>query len=322
MEATGHYSTRNAARILQSTEARVRRLARLGGVVPQTGPGGRLEFTFQHLLLLRTTQGLLDAGIPARRVRRIWSSLRRQLADGLPLSSIRILANGDRVVAWDGSTPWQPDSGQFVLDFDAAEVVGLAEMNEGGSARSGIAHAATRIWPRAASAETTADVEADAETGAAIEEGSGAAFAPSPSLSAEQWFHLGCELESTSPLEARQAYHQALAVDPEHADAHLNLGRLYHEAGELGKAEAHYRSASRCAPDDALCHDNLAVLLEDRSLPDEAIFAYRQAIARDPNAADAHYNLGLLLEARGRRAEAMKHLLAARRLYATGGRGH
>jgi hypothetical protein len=36
--------------------------------------------------------------------------------------------------------------------------------------------------------------------------------------------------------------------------------------------------------------------------------------------ADAHYNLGLLLETLGRRSEAMRHLMTARRLYASSGR--
>ena len=94
---------------------------------------------------------------------------------------------------------------------------------------------------------------------------------------------------------------------------------MEHEAGELGKAEARYRSATQCAPEDATSHFNLAVLLEDRGRPDEAIHAYEQAIARDPDAADAHYNLGLLLEARGRPSQAIRHLMAARRLYGQAG---
>jgi tetratricopeptide (TPR) repeat protein len=286
MDATKHYSTREAARILQATEARVRNWARLGGLVPEPGPDGSSEFTFQQLLLLRTTRGLIEAGIPARRVQRIWTSLRRQLAADLPLTSIRILADGERAIAWDEHASWQPDSGQFLLDFDAGEIAAAAAVG------------------------TVAAVATDQ----AVVKPPSVVEAPAPS--AEQWFHLACELDDTSPLEARQAYIQALALDPDLADAHVNLGRLDHEAGDYVSAEAHYREAVRCAPEDATCHFNLAVLLDDLGRPDEAIRSYMQAIARDPEAADAHYNVGLLLESRGRRPDAMRHLMTARRLYA------
>ena len=338
MNAMQTYSTRNAAKILQSTEARVRHWARLGGVIPETGPGGRLEFTFQQLLLLRTTRGLLEAGIPARRVRRIWSSLRRQLTDDMPLTSIRILANGDRAVAWDGKSSWQPDSGQFLLDFDAGEIARDAGANEMDAAdemdeaaadeedevaaiASRQAASVTRIVAsgierggraarRSVGGARSATIDAD------FSDVSAANMGGAHSLSAEQWFHLGCELETESPVEARHAYLQAVEVDPDFGDAHLNLGRIFHEEGELGKAEAHYRDAVRCAPEDATCHFNLAVLYEDRGRPDEAILAYERAIVCDPNAADCHYNLGLLLEEKGRRSDAMKHLMIARQLYA------
>ena len=319
-DATKHYSTREAARILATTETRVRSWARLGGLEPKRGAGERTEFTFQELLLLRTTRGLLDAGIPARRVRRVWSSLRRQLAADLPLTSVRILADGARAVAWDENATWQPDSGQFLLDFDAEEVAARAEalptlamVDSPGSPR--VVDAAYAIPAPAAS-----EVAASAAS-AVTEAESPAAAAVEPSApTAEQWFHLACELEETSPLEARQAYMQSIALDPGLADAHLNLGRLEHEAGELGKAEMHYRHAVQCDPNDAIAHFNLAVLLEDRGHEDEAIQAYAQAIARDPDgAADAHYNLGLLMESRGRRDEAMRHLMAARRLYEVAG---
>lgn len=288
-----HFSTRDAARILQVSEARVRSWARLGGLVLEPGPSGHPEFTFQQLLLLRTTRGLIEAGIPARRVRRVWSSLRSQLAGDLPLTSVRILADGERAIAWDENASWQPDSGQFLLDFDAGEI----------AERAGEAPALAVVGPSMPF------------TGAPVRD---AAPAGAPAPSAEQWFHLACALEDTSPVEARQAYFQALALDPDFADAHLNLGRLDHEAGELNAAETHYRDAVRCAPGDATCHFNLAVLLEDLGRQNEAIDSYMQAIARDPDTADAHYNLGLLLESRGDRPEAMRHLMAARRLYAPG----
>lgn len=333
-----HISARDAARILQATESQIRSWSRMGALAPAEEPdapdaagvaddaiasaeptASDGDLTFQDLVLLRTTKGLLEAGVSPRRVKRIWSSLRRQLADGLPLSSIRILADGDRAVAWDGSARWQPDSGQFLLDFEADEVteVVLAEgaaLTEVESLAAEPAQAEDRPAPRLR-LHRLDEPEAD-EPASMTEEDS-----PDPArLTAEQWFHIGCELEDTSPLEARHAYMQALEADSAYTDAHLNLGRLDHVLGELGKAEAHYRAAAQTAPDDETCHFNLGVLLDDRGRQDEAILAYKRAIACDPEAADAHHNLGLLLDARGKRTDAMRHLMIARRLYALKGR--
>lgn len=303
MDAAQHFSARDAARILQTTEAQVRAWARAGGIVPEPGPSGSPEFTFQHLILLRTTRGLYEAGVPPGQVRRVWASLRRQLTDDLPLTSIRILADGRRAVAWDGHAPWQPDSGQFVLDFSAGEIAEDAGMKE----ESKVATLAA-VVPLAEEKTVSGSPLADPE--------------PEPaSLTAEQWFHIACELDGISPLEAQHAYLQALRMDPEYADAHVNLGRLLHEAGELGRAEAYYRKAAEHAPEDSTIPYNLAVLLEDRGRPEEAILAYRRAIEIDAEAADAHYNLGLLLDSLGRRSEAMRHLMTARQLYARSGGG-
>ncbi|HKA24824.1 MAG TPA: tetratricopeptide repeat protein [Candidatus Eisenbacteria bacterium] len=299
------FSTKDAARILGVTEDQIRTYARLGEIVPLRGPGGRLEFEFTHLVLLRTTKGLLEAGVPARRLRRVWTSLKRQLEKELPLTSITVFADGERAVAWDGTAAWRPDSGQFLLNFDVAEVAERAEKED--------LEPATIVFAEGD--------EQEFAQGAAPERSLGTLVAPEEaSFTAEQWFQLGCELEGESILEARQAYVQTIALDPDFGDAHLNLGRLEHEAGELGKAEAHYREAVRCSPNDATYHFNLGVLLEDRERPDEAVFAYRRVVAADPFHADAHYNLGLLLETMGRRSDAMRHLMIARRLYA--GAGH
>jgi tetratricopeptide (TPR) repeat protein len=148
---------------------------------------------------------------------------------------------------------------------------------------------------------------------------SGAAAPPAPEeaadMSAEQWYERALELEASSPAEAIAAYLAVLERDPGLADAHVNLGRLYHLAGERGRAEVQYRDAVRCAPEDPIPHFNLGVLLEEQGRRDEAVLAYGQAVSRDPDFADAHCNVGLLLEAMGRRQEAMRHLMAARELY-------
>ena len=271
------FSTPEVAKILGLPDSKIRACARAALLAPTRGPGGRLRWSFQDLLLLKTTRGLLDARVPARRIRRMLASLRRQLPGDQALSSVTIYADGRRVVAWDGAARWQPDSGQFLFNFEAPAVAEHAPP------------APARPAP-AAAAEPTA-------------------------RTAEEWFDLGCELEAASPDEARHAYQQALALDPALTDAHVNLGRLCQQAGEGARAESHYRAAIRHAPRDPVAHFNLAGLLEETQRAVEAVESYRQALVADPEFADAHYNLGRLLDSLGRRAVAMTHLRAARRLY-------
>lgn len=313
------FSLRESARILDLPEARLRALARAGLLAPQRGPIGPLSFGFQDLLLLRTTKGLLESGVSMRRIRRIWASLREQLTADLPLTSVTIHTDGEAVVASDGRTLWQPDSGQFLLNFEASEIVERA----GQPARDAAWDTRLRPTPgaggpREAVTEENAAHDDDASALAGRPgHGGGRAVERDPDLSAEQWYETGCELEASSPERAREAYRRALERDPGLADAHVNLGRQLHIEGELGRAEPHYREAVRLAPDDPTPHFNLGVLLEELGRKDEAIHAYRQAIVRDPDFADAHCNLGLLLESLGRRQEAMRHLLAARKLSGT-----
>jgi tetratricopeptide (TPR) repeat protein len=268
-----HFTTREVAKILDLTPERIRSCVRGGLLTPIRGPGQHLEFSFQDLLLLKTTKSLLDSRVPLKRIKRLLASLKRQLPDDQQLSSITIYADGRRAVAWDGNARWQPDSGQFLFNFDAQAVAEKVDLP---------------VPPPPASA---------------------------PTLTAAHWFNVASELETTSKEEARRAYHQALELDPSLSDAHVNLGRLYHEAKEHEKAEAHYRAAIQQSPHDAIAHFNLGVLLEDVRRHDEAVHAYRQAIAHDPEFADAHYNLGLLLESLGKKTEAIHHLRTARKLY-------
>ncbi|MFI5371254.1 MAG: tetratricopeptide repeat protein [Candidatus Eisenbacteria bacterium] len=299
------FSLREAARILEVPETRLRALARAGFLAPQRGPIGPLSFGFQDLLLLRTTKTLVESGVPMRRIRRAWASLREQLAAGMPLSSISIRADGEEVVASDGSVRWEADSGQFLLDFDASEIV------ERAADTAGLAR------PRKAAASAATPVDAPMPVTRATHE-ERAPFVleaePDRPLSAEDWYESACELEMVSPERARDAYERAIDLDPDMADAHVNLGRQLHLAGERGRAEPHYREAVRLDPDDPTPHFNLGVLFEESGRRDEAVHAYRQAILRDPDFADAHCNLGLLLESLGRRQEAVRHLMAARRL--------
>jgi tetratricopeptide (TPR) repeat protein len=145
-------------------------------------------------------------------------------------------------------------------------------------------------------------------------------------VSAADCYERGCALEATDVASAIAAYTRALAGRPDHADAHNNLGRLLHDAGELAAAEGHYRLAICADPAIGLYWYNLGVVVEDRGRSAEAVAAYEQALELDPALADAHYNLARQLELSGRRANdellmrrAIRHLVTYRQLAKSAG---
>jgi len=133
-------------------------------------------------------------------------------------------------------------------------------------------------------------------------------------IDAEELYDQACELEGSSPDEARRAYSRVLDLDPSHAGARVNLGRLIHEAGHPLAAANHYRLALAARPGDSVAAFNLGVALEDLGRDAEAIAAYEQALASDPTAADAHFNLARLFEKTGKPAAAIRHLKDYRKL--------
>jgi tetratricopeptide (TPR) repeat protein len=268
------YSLREVSAMLGMSPAQIRAFATI--LDPEHGPRGELRFGFHDLILLRTAGELSNAQIPQRKLRRALERLREQLPAGRSLTAVRITTDGDRVIVRDGGKVWNPESGQSLFDFPVSE---LAE----------------KTAPLAMRA--VADARERAEE-----------------ISADHWYQLGCELELSSIGEAKDAYERALRLDPNHADAHVNLGRLLHEQGSAADAEWHYRAAMTANPDHETAAFNLGVALEDLDRPNDALQAYERAITLDPENADAHYNLAGIHERRGDKQAALRHLKAYRGL--------
>jgi tetratricopeptide (TPR) repeat protein len=166
-----------------------------------------------------------------------------------------------------------------------------------------------RRW-QADSGQYLLDFEGDPARGSLSVIESGGARASS----AEDWFERGCDLERRGDHAAREAYERALQSDPAHAGAHLNLGRLLHEAGRLAEGERVYRRAILACGSEPLLLYNLGVLLEDMGRKSAAMDAYERALHEDPRFADCHYNLALLCKSLGRPKQALKHMAQYRKL--------
>ena len=119
------------------------------------------------------------------------------------------------------------------------------------------------------------------------------------------WKVLGTVLSAKGKkADAINAFHKALEISPQDAEAHNNLGVVLYELGKLHEAEAVYNQAITFEPDHALSHNNLGNTLKQLGKLKEAEASYKQAIALKPDYADAHSNLGVTLEERGRLDEA------------------
>lgn len=290
------YSTREVAKLVNLPERRIRAYARAGLVgrndeaALEAGPRRSLRFDFRDLLVLRMAARLLSEGLPPIRVQKALAALRRQIAEQ-PLSGTQLYHEDGCVVARSGGSTWHPESGQFLLRFAAKRVPETPPQVPLPLRR--VADAAQML------------AEANATPAPPSAEDANAA-------NADTWFDMALELEETEPQRAYELYLRALAADPEHVEATINVGRLCSASGDSRRAAAYFRQATRMDSAHPVAHFNLAVTLHDLSDLTGAAEAYRVALLHDPHFADAHYNLATLLEQQGDAEEAFRHFQAYR----------
>ncbi len=265
------YSTRNVAELLGIKDETIREIARSGILDPERTTGNRYRFSFQDIVILRTAKELLDAGVTKARINKTLFELKQRLPSERSLSSLRIAGDGGDVVIHQDEQVYSAESGQIHFNFAVADLAGT-------------------VAPLARQAAEQAE--------------------SSDQLTSDDWFDLGVDLEAVSPTDAPAAYLRALELDPEHSDAHVNIGRLLQETGDYQSAEEHYHRALEAESDNVLAAFNLGTLLEDMGRIDDAIAAYKRAASF----ADAHYNLSRLYELVGQHAEALMHLKTYRNL--------
>jgi tetratricopeptide (TPR) repeat protein len=246
------YNTKDLERLFGLPASAVRSLTRAGHLSP-IKRGRRLHYSFQDLLMLRTASALRSANISANRINRTLQTLRATLPSGAALNQRSLSALGDRIAIREGKMLWESDSGQYVLALDLGEEKGGLRVIPHRSAPPQPANSADEHYTRAFTLEATDPDGARAAYEACLESDPDhveaminlgrllhiadhldeaeriyrSANRPEPLL----LFNLAVLLEDLDrEPDAIVAYREALALDPQLADAHFNLARLYERA--------------------------------------------------------------------------------------------
>lgn len=275
------YSLHNAARILKVTPSRLRYWQRTRLAVPRAADvvtQGEVdlaaresgEYAFRDLVGIKAVLSLLEQGISLRRIRRSIEVLRDRAPEiEDPLVALRLWGEGSARVVVERDGHWMEPDGQMLLALgaDGAPPGQLAPFQR-------------------VSSEATGE-----------------------GRSAGECFERGCRLDAdpASYGQAIDAYREALALDPDFADAHCNLGAVFYNRGDRDQARRHFERCLRLDPGHVEAHFNLANLLEEDGCNDMALHHYRAGLVSDPFYPDLHINLALLYEKMEMSRSAQEH---------------
>lgn len=247
------YTTDDVLRILHLSPQTFRACLRAASL-PAAIERKPRRFSFHDLLIVRTAKGLLEAGISVGRIRKILDSLKRQLPDDQTLSGVKVFADGRRVVVWDATGKWQPDSGQFLLNFEASTVNPGRKVHTLERPRSSPRVVAQRWYERAQELEQDSPEEACH----AYEE----ALKIDPTF-VEAHVNLGLLFHRGDRLDRAEAcYRQAIVHGPDDALGYFNLAGVLLQNGNRRGAITAYTQAIQRQPDLAEAHERLALLYD------------------------------------------------------------
>jgi len=160
-----------------------------------------MQYGFRDLLVLRTVGALHAARVPTRSIHRAFRDLAPWLSEAVPLSRIALVSMADRVAVDDGSSQWEPASGQYALPLEVRRLEShILQMKK------------AKNPPQSRSLIDTA----------------------------HEHYLRGADLEESDAAAAKSAYEACLAGDCAHLEARINLGRLLHLEGRHREAEAVY----------------------------------------------------------------------------------
>jgi Tfp pilus assembly protein PilF len=117
------------------------------------------------------------------------------------------------------------------------------------------------------------------------------------SLMLNEAFDLAVKNHQKNNIKDAQNYYQkVLEIDPNHSEAHNNLGVIFQGLRENQKAKDCYEKAIEINPNYVSALSNLGVIFQELRENLKAIGCFEKAIEINPNYVNAHNNLGIIFQ--------------------------
>ena len=246
------YDTKDLERLFGLPASAVRALSRAGHIHP-VRRGNKLHYSFHDLVVLRTASALRAAKISSQKINKTLQELRSALPADSALNQLSLTALGNRIAIREGQTLRESESGQYALALEIVEEKGrlhvitrqdpAAAPGTSAEEHSAKALALEETDPPAARSAYEATLKADPNHLEARINLGRLLHLDGRLAEAEQVYRFGGQAEPFLVFnlavlledlgrepEAIVAYREALALDPQFADAHFNLARLYERA--------------------------------------------------------------------------------------------
>lgn len=320
--ALERFTRAEVLRMAGITPRQMARWERLRLVEPRASEAEARVYSFEDLVGLRTIKQAAREGVPASRLGAAVEAIRRQAGGArVSLAHLRIVPGRSSAVSLAGA---RKAPAELTEPIGPSEPIRPSQRDGAGGTRVASASG------RSASGRTGAARLALEYDGKMIEPLSGQLvfrFEPAASnlrmmkeRTVEDWLAVAAQSEGDAARrpQAIEAYLRVVEAAPHLVEAHINLGTLFYEQGELEDARDRFQIAVTLGPENALAHFNLGSVLDETGHVDAARQHLRQAVRLNPIYPDAHYNLAFVCEKLKAYAEAKQHWQAYVRLEPTG----
>jgi DNA-binding transcriptional MerR regulator len=268
------YTLGDVARICGVSRRRLRYWERTALVGPLPDEDDETAFDFRALVSVRTIVGLLESGVPLRRIRSSVEAVRARMPEIEALPALRTWGSSERIVLRHQGVLMEP-GGQLVLDLSGESSGAVEPLGDRGAGER--ARRAALGW-----FERGCELDTDRET----YEDAVAAYLRALEVDPE-FADAHCNLGSVYFNQdrrdrARTCFERAVELEPSHVEANLNLGTLREEEGADESALRHYRAALEADAHYPDTHVSLALVYEKLKLPRTALAHWRRYLQLDP----------------------------------------